>query len=102
MSTKWADYCISEVQYNVEHTHIVKVKVHVDNGDTIGSVSEWLRSEVIDAINKGKTFVTIIKTSEGKWNKGEDVRPVTVNGTKYIRTDANSKASVNLGNLPEF
>ena len=99
---KWADYCISAVRYNTEHTHIVKAKVHTDGGETIGSASEWMRSEVVDAIGRGKTFVTITRTSEGKWNKGEDVRVVTVNGVKYIRTDANSKASDNLGNLPEF
>jgi len=102
MSMKWSDYCISKVRYNSEHTHIVKVKLHVDNGDSVGSESEWLRSEVANAIENQKSFVTIFKNSEGKWAKGEDVRVVTVNGTKYIRTDANSKASDNLGNLPEF
>lgn len=102
MSNKWADYCISEVRYNAEHTHIVKVKIHVDNGETIGSPNESQRSEVVNAIQNGKTFVTIIRGTDSKWKKGEDVRIVTVNGTKYIRTDANSKASDNLGNLPEF
>lgn len=102
MSNKWADYCISEVRYNAEHTHIVKVKVHIDNGDSMGPSKEWLRTEVVDAIKTDKTFVTIVKTNEDKWKKGEDVRVVTVNGTKYIRTDANAKASDNLGNLPEF
>ncbi len=102
MSNKWADYCVSEVRYNTEHSHIVKVKVHVDNGETIGSASESQRSEVVNAIQNGNTFVTITRGTDGKWKKGEDVRTVTVNGTKYIRTDANSKASDNLGNLPEF
>jgi hypothetical protein len=102
MSTKWSDFCISKVRYNSEHTHIVKVKVHADNGDSIGSENEKLRSEVADAIESRKSFVTIYKNSDGKWTKGEDVRVVLVSGTKYIRTDANSKASDNLGNLPEF
>ncbi len=99
---KWADYCISAVRYNSEHTHIVKTRVHADSGDSIGAANEWTRAEVVDAIGRGKTFVTITRNSDGKWSKGEDVRIVTVNGTKYIRTDANSKASDNLGNLPEF
>ena len=98
---KWADYCISAVRYNTERTHIVKVKVHIDNGDTIGNATEWTRSDVVTAIGAGKTFVTITSTS-GNWHKGEDVRSVTIGGVKYIRTDANSKASDNLGNLPEF
>ena len=99
---KWADYCVSAVHYNSEHTHIVKTKVHSDGGDTIGAASEWTRADVVDAIGRGKTFVTITRSSDGKWNKGEDVRVVTVNGAKFIRTDSNSKALDNLGNLPEF
>jgi hypothetical protein len=67
MSTKWSDYCISKVQYNSEHTHIVKVKVHVDNGDSIGSESEWLRSKVVNAIEDRKSFVTILRSSDGKY-----------------------------------
>lgn len=99
---KWADYCISEVRYNTEHTHIVKVKVYPDLGDTLGNITELTRLEVVNSIGQGKSFVTIYRNSEGKFNKGEDVRIITVSGTKYIRTDANSKAADNLGNLPEF
>ncbi len=101
MATKWADYCISKVHYNLEHTHIIKVKICPDNGDTLGATSEWMRTDVVNTIQNGKTFVTIVENGNN-WKKGEDVRIVTVNGTKYIRTDANSKASDNLGNLPEF
>lgn len=100
---KWADYGISAVSYNnKKKTHIEKVKVHEDNGDTIGASSEWSRTKVVSTIEKGKTFVTIFKTAEGKWNKGEDVRIVKVKGTKYIRTDSNKTESDNLRNLPEF
>ena len=100
--TKWADYCISAVRYNAEHTHIVKVKVHADMGDNLGNATEWTRTEVVSAIENKKTFVTITPSTDGKWKKGEDVRIITVGGVKYLRTDANSKASDNLGNLPEL
>lgn len=33
---KWADYLISEVRYNSQHTHIDQVKIHEDNGDSVG------------------------------------------------------------------
>ncbi len=99
---KWADYCISAVRYNAEHTHIVKVKVHTDMGDTLGNDTEWTRTDVVSAIENKKTFVTITRSTDGKWKKGEDVRIITIGGVKYLRTDANSKASDNLGNLPEF
>jgi len=99
---KWADYCISAVSYNSKKTHIEKVKVHKDHGNTIGNPSVWLRTKVVSSLENGNTFVTISNGTEGKWNKGADVRIVIVNGTKYIRTDMNQKAGDNLGNLPEF
>lgn len=99
---KLAHYYISAVRYNDEHTHIVKVKVHVAADDSFGSAVEWTRSEVVSSIEKGYSFITIVRSSNGEWHKGEDVRIITVGGVKYIRTDANSKATDNLGNLPEF
>lgn len=99
---KWADYCISAVRYNSELTHIVMVSSCEDKGDSLGSFSEWTRVQVFSILETKKTFVTIYKGEDGKYKKGEDVRITTVNGVKYIRTDANSKAADNLGNLPEF
>ena len=98
---KWADYGISAVQYDIEKTRINKVKVHEDEGDTIGVAAIWLRSDVISSLENNETFVTIIKGSDGKWKKGEDVRIVKINNINYIRTDRNQKSSDNLGNLPE-
>lgn len=102
MSNKWADYGISQVRYDSERTHIVKVMVHVDDGETIGRGEEWTRSQVVSTIESGKTFVTILRGSDNKWNKGQPVRIIKVNGVKYIRTDENNKAADNLENLPEF
>jgi hypothetical protein len=99
---KWADYGISHVRYDDEHTHIVKVRVLENKGDTFGPAEEWARKQVVSAIEGGTTFVTILKTSEGKWKKGQDVHIITVKGLKYIRTDQNAQASDNLENLPEF
>ena len=99
---KWADYGISKVRYNAERTHITKVKVHEDKGDTIGSAAEWTRNQVVSAIEGGKSFVTILQGNDNKWKKGQDVHIITINGVKYIRTDQNRRASDNLENLPEF
>jgi len=99
---KWADYSISEVRYNTEHTHIEKAKVHEDKGDKMGGAVEWTRSQIVVAIENGKSFVTILRNASNNWGKGEDLRIITINSTKYIRTDANSTAADNLGELPEF
>lgn len=101
--TKWADYCISAVRYNAAETHIERVQVRVHNADanTISAPTEWARTQVVSAIDRGNTFVTIYER-DNHWHKGEDVRVITVNGVKYIRTDTNYKAADNLGNLPRY
>ncbi len=99
--TKWADYCISAVHYNTAETHIERVHVHVDTGDTIAAPTEWARSQVVSAIERGSSFVTIYNRNS-QWHRGEDVRVVLVNGIKYIRTDTNYRAADNLGNLPRY
>jgi hypothetical protein len=100
--TKWADYGISGVRYDSTHTRIMQVKVHLDGGDTIGAASIISRTDVVNAINRGTSYVTIVKNGNGQWTKGEDVRKVTINGADYIRTDNNRTARDNLENLPEF
>lgn len=98
---KWADYCISAVRYDTNEKHIEFVRVHKDLGESLGTAQEWSRSQVISALDKGNTFVTITY-SGNSWNRGADVHKVTINGIKYIRTDKNQQPSDNLGNLPRF
>jgi len=99
---KWADYGISAVRYNQQHTHIDQVKVHVDTGEVINNSSIWQRADVVRALEKGNTFVTILKNVEGKWVKGQTVYIITVKGVKYLKTVDNGKEADNLENLPEF
>lgn len=102
MADKWADYLISAVRYNDAETHIEKVRVRLDNGDSVGPASEWARSEVIARLEAGHSFVTIVKGSDGNWHKGATVRIVVIHGEKFIRTDADQTKEDNLGNLPRF
>lgn len=99
---KWADYCISRVRYNAEHSHIIKVEALADLGETLGSAQEMTRNDVISAIGNGKTFVTVTRNTAGNFAKGKDVHIITVNGVKYLRTDQNQRTADNLENLPEF
>jgi hypothetical protein len=99
---KWADFCISGVSYNSDHTHIIKVKVHEDKGDKVGAPTEEPRVYVVASIEKGKSFVTILKNDKGDWKQGAKVEIIPVHETKYIRTDKNRTAADNLENLPEF
>ena len=99
---KWADFVISKVKYNRDHTHIVEVEVRTDTGESISNDPRRIvRQEVVSAILRGATFVTAY-VRDGKWQRGEDVRVVTIHGERYIRTDNNSIRADNLGALPEY
>ena len=87
---------------NDAKTKIVAVEVREDRSEKLGQPSRWGRGEVIAAIEGGKTFVTGIKTDEGKFRKGAEVHVVEVSGEKFIRTDRNSVKADNLGELPDF
>lgn len=95
------DYCIYEVSYNSEGTHIEKVKLYDYRDGTLKSPSIWSRTDVVSSLENGINFKTIVRVNN-EWNWGEDVRIVVVNKTKFIRTDSNNTESDNLGNLPEF
>ena len=99
---KWADYCISAVRYNGGNIHIdrVQVRIHDDAKNTMGAAKESSRAEVVKLLEQGKTFITIVKKSDG-WTKGAPVRVLPVM-TDYITTAADKKASDNLENLPPF
>lgn len=99
---KWADYCISAVSYSEDPKHIKEAKVHEDRGDGIGPGEIWSRSQIVSSIESGYSFITILKTEDDKWKRGEDVHIIEVKGKKYIRTDKNEIEEDNLGELPEL
>jgi hypothetical protein len=99
--SKWADYLISAVRFNEAGTHIVKVKVHADNGDTVGAAFEMTRQDVISKIDDDVTFATIYDNN-GKWKFGAKVKTVTIGGTRYIKTYSDSTTADNLDDLPMF
>jgi hypothetical protein len=101
MNDKWADYVITAVVYNSQHTHIVAAEAREDLGSTIGGATQMTRQKVVDLIKSGKRFVTATKSND-KWTKGEDVRIIKIGSSEYIRTDNNSVEKDNLGKLPEL
>lgn len=98
---KWADFGVFRVKYDRDHTAIVEVEVRADLGENFGGSKKATRAEVIATIGQGHTFVTVY-TRDGNTTKGEDVRVVTLNGQKYIKTDSNGSKADNLGTLPEY
>lgn len=99
-----ADFCITEVRYNKDKSHIKFVKVRErkqgENGIQIGSPRIVSRAFVADLIRLGKvSFQTNTKTNNGQWKKGAEV---LLFGQEFLTTDRNKTERDNLGELPEF
>ena len=101
MNEKWADYVITAVEYNSQHTHIIAVEVREDLGATLGGSLRLTRQNVVDLIRSGKRFVTATPQGE-QFVRGEDVRVLKIGGIPYLRTDNNALEKDNLGKLREL
>lgn len=102
MLVKWADFVITGVGFNDEHTHIEKVERYEYISGKLVNKKVVTRQIVVNAIQKGITYATATKNSEGKWKRGSFVKITTFNGIKYLRTTKDNTEKDNLGNLPEL
>lgn len=100
---KWADFGISHVHMNENETHIEKVRVYIHPDEKNGARKFFTvsRKFVVEQWDAKNTFVTIRKV-HGQWVKGDDVHVWPVGKERFIKTDGNSIAADNLGNLPKF
>lgn len=102
---KWANYGIAAKRMDETGHHIQKVLVYLwpctISSRVILGPMELDKSFVIDQVEQGKTFVTMVG-KDGNWSLGSDVHVVEIGGMTYLRTDANAIAEDNLGNLPNF
>lgn len=100
MTTKWADYVITCVNYTADGTRIATVGVWTHEGTQLTNYQTWHRQQVVDALGDNKTFVTATKNTAGLYEKGAAIQRYVVNREWFIQTVANSTAKDNLGSLP--
>jgi len=100
---KWAEYLISAVRYeeNLNNKVISYFKVHRDNGDSVGDGSTWTLEEVLNAMRRGETFLTISKANGGKWKKGNSIL-ITNSNKLVLNTDSKKLLHHDLVVIPEF
>ena len=99
---KWADWLISAARFNQTGTLIEKVRCHFDLVSEVGSSIELTREEIIEQMMAGLSFCTIVTTSGGQWEKGEEVHLFPVKGEDFLKTLADFYKKDNLDNLPTF
>jgi hypothetical protein len=93
-----ADYYIYAVHYkdNDTSTYIDEVRTE---SVTSGAKSRWT---VVADIESGKLVKTAVRQSDGKYHEGQVVNVITVNGSKYLRTDKDNTARDNLDHMPTY
>lgn len=101
---KWADYLISSVHYNEDHSRIIEVETRQHNPNGISTdITKKKRSEIVNDLDSSLTYITItFEKSKNVWHKGEDVKKKIVGNNVFITTDPNETTSDNLGKLPEY
>lgn len=101
MADKWCDYGVFRVHDSADPKRIAEIKVRKDNGDKFGEETAWSRAKAVEQIESGLSLVTV-RNVDGKYQRGEDVRVISIDGLKYLRTDRNNIKSDNLGELPKY
>ena len=95
---KWADYYISQVRYNpTGHIDYVTVSAELDGKKLVDS-SVLTRTEILDALKSGTTFVTIYMENN-KWQKGASLKRIKVDKNYYIKIIPDNTNKDNLGKL---
>ncbi|MGX1175492.1 DUF3892 domain-containing protein [Pseudomonas sp. R151218B TE3479] len=93
------NYYVSAIEYNSDNTHIAKLRVHeVGSDGKLKPSVELTRPQVIELINKKKTFSTMTKVGN-EWKAGAKLEIIQVT-TDYLKTKKDSSTRDNLENLP--
>jgi hypothetical protein len=94
---KWADFLISHVERD-SNGNVLKVLLHIDNGESVARGIVKTKDEVISLIKAGYSVKTII-WGYPKWKQGAEVVCVKVNLGEFLRTNRNQTDNDNLDNL---
>ena len=97
---KWADYLISQVSYDQDHI-ITKVMQHRDIGNKISSGEIVDRDVIVTNLGSGAKYMTVFGDLD-KIRMGKNVRYFRAYDSHYIRIDANTVMTDNLGQIPQI
>ena len=98
--TKWADYLISEVNYDSEHLISAAIR-HQDTPKGISRGKPIDRLTIASDIKNGLLYITIY-SGKDSWKKGSKIQTFSLRGNPYLRIDNNKVSLDFLGDLPEI
>ena len=98
---KWADFIISRVRYDDDHSRIIECEVFPDFGEGLGAKTHHSRTTIASNLENNH-YLTVYKNEKGNFIKGDNVIRYLLDGEYFIRTDGNKLKKDNLGKLPEY
>ena len=96
---KWADYLISEVNYDSENLISIATR-HQDTDSGITKGKSIDRLTIASDIKNGFTYITIY-SGINSWKHGNKLQTFSIGGSPYLRIDNNLVILRSLGYLPE-
>ncbi len=96
---KWADFLISEVNYNSDHLISVAIR-HQDTDKGITKGKSVDRLTIASDINNGLFYITIY-SGKNSWKKGHKIQTFSIGGNPYLRIDGNKVKLDYFGDLPK-
>lgn len=99
---KTADFFVSKVKYAESPKKIVSLKVHKYGGESVGKVEVWTRLKILNSLENKVTFQAVYRNENKSMRKGPELKLVTINNSKFIRTDASLIEEDSLEKIPEF
>ncbi|SDF61846.1 DUF3892 domain-containing protein [Chitinophaga filiformis] len=93
-------YYITAIRKSNNDSHITHVLVHspTDRG-RLSKGAVHTKADIITHMKQHSFKTAIYNYTNGDWNEGADVGVVRVGSIDYLRTDRDSTARDNLGNL---
>lgn len=97
-----SEYVVSAVRYSSDGTHIYKVRVHRVRPGSVDPPLEILRTQLLAALEFGRTFVPVDTRRERGQQTQAALRIVRVDGQQYLRCDAQKLPADHLPGVAEF
>lgn len=103
MVKKFADFVIKGVHYDDRGSSksISTANVFIDLGDYFGTGGKVSRESIINFIDAGFSFHTVVLGDEG-WEDGKNVIVEKIEGKRYIKTESNNTTKDNLDGILEY
>ena len=104
---KWADFVITKVQYDSDHSRIIECEVYTWSEDKLINQEHQKRITIVNNLGSSSYITAPPSKNEGNAVKGEVIKGDNVIRYKiddeyFIRTDGNKTKTDNLGELPEY